>query len=508
MNARLRVLTAVAAGYFLVMFAVSPVSVVLPGLAETLGVNLEAASWVMTAYLLPLTACLLPAGRLGDIVGHRRVFTLGLGLVTLAGPAIGLAPNLPLMLVARAVQGVGAALVSATSLPIITEAVDPARRGRSIGLTTMASSLGAMAGTGLAPLFVQYLDWRWVFYTGGVAGTVALVLARRMGSETLTVRRLHLDWPGAVLLLLTLVVASLSLNHFHDGPETFADGWRWHMPMHGVALVLLAMFVWVERRVASPLVELAQLGNLRFTTAIGANGVLHMTMMMTTFSTPFLIERGLQLGTAQTGALLVAMQACTTVMTLVGGWLHDRTHWRWLCPAALGMVASGLTVLGVFDGALTYGLCFGVIVWMGIGSGAFMTTNNTRIMGTLAPEHRGFASGMLETTRQYGHTLGVAVAAVGLAAALGREGAALEQQLAIRIGFSQAALLMCGIAWIGVGLAAYPLFERSQERAAVAAISVTRSALRTSAGLSGIRALPLGTQAMQALPAGLRRWIG
>jgi hypothetical protein len=98
-----------------------------------------------------------------------------------------------------------------------------------------------------------------------------------------------LDWPGAVLLLLTLSVASFSLSHFHDGPETFVDGWRWHIPMHLAALTLLAMFVFVERRVPNPLVQLKQLGNGRFTTAIGANVVLHITMMMTTFSTPFLV---------------------------------------------------------------------------------------------------------------------------------------------------------------------------------------------------------------------------
>jgi MFS family permease len=114
---------AVVAGYFLVMFAVSPVSVVLPSLARSMGVGVEQASWVMTAYLLPLTACLLPAGRLGDIVGHRRLFSIGVALGTLAALMAGLAPNLPVLLAGRALQGIGAALVSATSLPIITAAV-------------------------------------------------------------------------------------------------------------------------------------------------------------------------------------------------------------------------------------------------------------------------------------------------------------------------------------------------------------------------------------------------
>jgi MFS family permease len=448
---------AVVAGYFLVMFAVSPVSVVMPSLAESFGLSVEQASWVMTAYLLPLTACLLPAGRLGDIVGHRRLFTIGLALIAAASLVSAVAPDYWILLVARVVQGIGAALISACALPIITAVTAEARRGRSIGLVTMSSSLGAMAGVGLAPLFVQFLNWRWAFVTAAVAGLVALVPASMMRRDAAPTKRVRLDWPGAVLLLLLLAVASLSLNHFHDGPETFQDGWRWHLPMHAVALALLVMFVIVERRVKEPLVQLGHLTNGLFTTAVSANGVLHMTMMFAVFSTPFFVQRGLGLGPVQVGALLVIMQASTTVMTLVGGWLLDRTRSRWLGPVSLAMVASGLTMLGVLGESLGYAGYFAVVLWMGTGSGSFMTTNNTQIMGSLDAEHRGFASGMLETTRQYGHTLGVAVAAIGLAGVI--PSLAAEQAIAVRAGFSQAALIMSAIAWLGVALAAYPLYR-------------------------------------------------
>lgn len=450
---------AVVTGYFLVMFAVSPVSVVMPTLAAGFGVGMEQASWVMTAYLLPLTAFLLPAGRLGDIVGHRRLFTIGIGIGTVASLLAGLAPSLWLLLAARALQGIGAAMVSATSLPIITEAVSDTRRGRSVGLVTMASSTGAMAGTALAPLYVQYLDWRWAFYSAALAGLVSLVLALQMGNGARRAVKARLDWPGAALLLMTLTVASISLSHFHEGPETFQDGWAWHVPMHGAALVLLLMFLAVERRVKSPLVELRHLANGRFTSAIGANLVLHMTMMVAVFSVPFLVQRGLGLTPVQTGILLTTMQASTTAMTLVGGWLYDRMNSRWLCPASLAMVASGLTALGFAGESITYGRAFVLILWMGIGSGCFMTTNNTRIMSALAGEYRGFASGMLETSRQYGHTLGVALAATGLTAALAATGAVpvFEQEAAVRAGFAQSSLLAGVICWVGVLLAAYPL---------------------------------------------------
>jgi MFS family permease len=448
---------AVVAGYFLVMFAVSPVSVVLPSLSQDFGIGVERASWVMTAYLLPLTALLLPAGRLGDMFGHRRLFGMGIGLGVISAFAAGFAPSIEVLFGARAMQGVAAALVSATSLPIVTAAVSETKRGRAIGLVTMASSTGAMVGTALAPVFVQALNWRWAFFSAGAAGLVALVPVLGLGRDAAPARRQRLDVPGAILLLLTLSVASFSLSHFHDGPETFVDGWRWHIPMHAAALSLLAMFIFVERRVRAPLVQLRQLSNGRFTTAVGANGILHMTMMMTTFSTPFLVQRGMGLSPIETGILLTAMQACTTGMTLVGGWLYDRTRSRWLCPLSLSMVATGLTALGLAGDSLDYARTFAIIAWMGTGSGIFMTTNNTKIMSALGTEYHGFASGMLETSRQYGHTLGVAIAAAGLGAAALTGLSGVAEEGAVRAGFGQSASIMAGIAWLGVLAASYPL---------------------------------------------------
>ena len=121
------------------------------------------------------------------------------------------------------------------------------------------------------------------------------------------------------------------------------------------------------------------------------------------------------------------------------------------------MVGSGLTALGLAGDSLDYTRTFGIIVWMGIGSGVFMTTNNTKIMSALGAEYRGFASGMLETSRQYGHTLGVAIAAAGLSAAALSGLTGVAEESAVRAGFSQSALIMAAIAWAGVLAASYPL---------------------------------------------------
>ncbi len=461
-----RTVVAVIAGTFLIMFAVSPISIVLPTLAAELGIDLAEASWIMTAYLVPLTACLLPSGRLGDQFGHTRIFFWGLVLSTCAAIAGSLAPHWYLLLIARAVQGVGAALVSANCYPIITATVASNQRGRGVGIATMASSLGSMAGTALGPLFVSPLTWRWAFATAGAAGCIAIAVAWPTVVSPIpepagaTPRRNRTDWPGAILLLLTLIVASLSLNHFHDGPETFADGWRWHLPMHGVTAALFLMFVLIEQRVPEPLIRFSQFRNIRFSTAMVANGVLHMTMMMTIFSMPFLMQRGLGMSAVTTAGLVATMQAVTVAMTLIGGWLYDRTRSPWLCVVGLSCVAGGLTILGLDPSGMDIVTLFILSVVMGFGSGIFLTTNNTRIMSALSPEYRGFASGMLETTRQYGHTLGVAVATIGLSGVIG--GAVTsEMNPAVLEGFALSAAVTAAITWVGVALAAYPIWSRS-----------------------------------------------
>lgn len=460
---------AVIAGYFLVMFAVAPASVILPSLAKELNAQLEAASWVMTAYLLPLTALLLGAGRLADLYGHRRLFTLGLAVATLATFACGLAPSLPVLLAGRVAQGAGAALMSATSLALITSAAPPAWRGRAIGIVTMSSALAAMLGTALASLFVTYLSWRWAFTSAAPVGAMALVLALRMGPDRPVERQSRPDWGGALLLFGALTALSLSLSHFHDGPETFEAGWPYHSTMHLLTAVLLALFIWVERRTPQPLVRLDQLRNGVFVSAVGANCILHMTMLMAVFSTPFLIERGLGLPAAQTGTLLAVVQLSNTAMTLLSGWLYDRTRTPLLRPLSIGAVAAGLLILGLTGAAASYPAFFAVSLLMGCGSGLFMTSNNTVIMTALPRSYTGFASGMLETTRQLGHTLGVVVATAGLSVI----GAvpAQAQQTAFIAGFQRACLLMGAIALAGAVLAAVPPRRERRQSLATPALA-------------------------------------
>lgn len=443
-------LLAVALGNFMVQMAMMPVSNVLPTVASEFGVELGVVSWVLSAYLLMLTGWLLAAGRLGDQLGHRRVYLVGIAVYTAAGVACGLAQHPLQLVVLRGVQGLGGALMLGNALAIVVRSFPAAQHGRAIGVAMMAASLGSTVGVVIGTAAVQYLSWRWLFFALLPLGLLALLAARSAAGVTAPPRARPVDWLGGLLLFLTLTAFSLSLTHLHGGEESFEEGWPYHTTMQIVALALLAAFVAVERRVAEPMVLFHYFRYGRFTFPLIAHGVLHMVMMGTIFVAPFVVERGLLLVPAYTAAFLVAKQLFTVGMAPVSGWLYDRTHSPWIAPLAMTGIAVGLFLLGINAAHLDFFTLVVIGVPLSGFVGLFMTANNTAIMTALPTELKGFASGMLETARQMGHGLAVPIVSAVLTAAVVRETPAIGPSAAFLIGYQHAVLLMAGLCILGV----------------------------------------------------------
>ncbi|HEY3116310.1 MAG TPA: MFS transporter [Chloroflexota bacterium] len=450
---RTLVLFAVAIGYIGVMLAVSPVSVALPTAAGDLGVNVGSASWVQTAYLLALTALVLPAGRLGDLIGYKRIFVSGVALMAGSAALLGFTSELWLMVVLRGIEGVGSAMISGTTLAILTAAFRASERGRVVGFATVAGALGAGGGTLLTPLVLDHIGWRGVFWLIVPVGVVSLVLALKMPAVAAG-ERTHrsIDIPGALLLTGSLLALSLSFNHLHGGEETFAAGWPYHTTMEILAGALLVAFIWVEGHTREPLIPLAYLRHSSFAAAVMANGIFHMTMMATMFLTPFLFEQAWGLTPLHVSLVIGLLQGVNLGTALVGGWVVDRMRWSALPAVSLGLIAGGMLLLGLLGSSLTLGTYVLMSVLLGMGSGLFTTSNNTAIMSILPPGARGFSSGMLEMMRQFGHTVAVSLGAV----AIGLAGASLQgvsDPGAMLEGFRLAEIIMGSIAAAGVAIA-------------------------------------------------------
>jgi EmrB/QacA subfamily drug resistance transporter len=449
-------LVAVAAGNFMVQLAMMPVATVLPTVAHTFGVDAASASWIMNAYLLTLTGLVLTTGRLGDLYGYRRVFLGGIVLFIAGAMLSGLAPALAAMVAARAVQGVGGALMMGTALAIVVAAVPAGRRGQAIGLAAVAASLGSLVGVIMGSFLLNILSWRAVFLAVAPVGAVAFLVARHLPpDERRAAGGVRPDIAGAALLFLLLTTLSLSFSHLHDGAATFESGWAYHTGMQVLTGLLLAAFVVVESRAKAPMMPLGLFRHRRFTMAILANCALHMTMMGSIFLVPFLVEQGLGRPSTTTGALLAPMQIAGMAASYGGGWLYDRTRSRLIAPAALVVIGTGLGMLGLFGATMGDAAMLLLLAGVGATNSIFQSANNTAAMSVLPPKLAGFASGMLETSRQLGHTVAVALAAGVLGLVAEQSLASGAGQAEALHGFTLAILSFSLVAFVGVGFALF-----------------------------------------------------
>jgi MFS family permease len=453
-------LATVSLGYLLVSWGMNPVSSILPTISADLQIDVSAAGWVMNAYFLLLVGAVLVTGRFGDIVGHRSVFATGVTVFGLAGVAAGLAGSYEGLVVARAVQGIGAAMVFGTSLALVSEVIPTHRRGLAIGMLTTSAAVAGMVGVSFSVYAVQHLTWHWAFFIMGPIAALALAMALRLPPGKTSGSRQNIDWLGAILLFAGLTVAMLSLNHFHEGEASFREGANYHVSMHLLAAAILAVFVWVETRAKQPLLLLAMLREPRFASGIFSNGIAHMSMLASSFLIPFLLERGRGLHPSDTGQMVLVIQVTMVSCSLLAGFLYDRFRTPLFAWGTLALIAAGLTTLGLFGASMPFWGLLGVAVFLGGGLGGFTTVNNTAVMSHAGDGKRGFASGMVETTRQLGHSVGVTLSSTIMAGALVGVAPA-DLPTAYASGFQQATLLMGGFTALGLLSALVPYIGRS-----------------------------------------------
>jgi predicted MFS family arabinose efflux permease len=226
--------------------------------------------------------------------------------------------------------------------------------------------------------------------------------------------------------------------------------------MHAIALGFLVLFLWRQLRTPRPLVKLRLLRIPRLSTGVVANGIAHSSMLATGLIIPFLIERGEGYTPIETQQLLLVQQISLIVASLFGGWLYSRRGTPAIGIVSIGAIASGLAVLGRMGADLPYAALFPVVAILGAGLGVFTAVNNTAVMASVGPDQRGFASGLVETTRQVGHSIGVSISSGVLQTSLA---AAALPELGYREGFSEAASAMGLVSAVGVLVVLYPVLR-------------------------------------------------
>jgi EmrB/QacA subfamily drug resistance transporter len=403
------VLLAVGIGTFMSALDGSVVNTVLPLLREELHTSVAGIEWVTTVYLLVVCGLLLGFGRAGDLYGQKRLYVAGFVVFVIGSALCGQAPTARSLIVRRALQGVGAAMLFANSPAILTKAFPASQRGRALGAQGTMTYLGLTVGPALGGWIAHALGWRWVFYINVPVGVVAIALSLKVIRDDRPApgaARERFDFVGAALFLAGLVALLVALNQGH--------AWGWLSPavlgLGAAAVVLLGVFIAVERRVASPMLDLELFKSRLFSASTVSAFLNYIAVYSVIFVLPFLLIQGRGLDTQQAGLVLTAQPLVMAVVAPASGALSDRFGARGLATGGMAVLALGLVWLGHVSAGGSLGAIAVALAIVGLGVGVFVSPNNSALMGAAPRERQGIAAGVLATARNVGMVCGVGLA--------------------------------------------------------------------------------------------------
>ncbi|MFJ2307114.1 MFS transporter [Streptomyces sp. NPDC087787] len=436
-------LLAVCTGYFMVILDVTVINVAVPVIGRELSASLTGIQWITDGYTLVFAGFLLTGGALGDRLGNRRVFCSGVAVFTLSSAACALAPNAPFLVVARLVEGLGAALIVPGSLALLQQAYPaPAARSRAFGLWGSMAGIAASAGPLLGGLLASTVGWRWVFLINLPVGAACLVLTLRHVARSPRHAARRLDWPAQCAVVTAVALLTAALN------EAGRRGWSAPAVLAGLGLAGLAAaaFAVRERLARSPALPPSL---LRSRTMIGG-AVIGLLFnfgfygMVFTASLEFQHQRGFSaLGT---GLALFPAVAMTMFASVLSGRLTRLTGDRPLVITGMLVAALGLAGWASSGADPAYAVLVAPMMAAGFGTSFALTGSTATVMGAAPPAYSGAASALFNTTRQVGSATGVALGGSLLATAT-HYNTGLRTSMAIG---ALAYLTAAGLAWLCV----------------------------------------------------------
>jgi EmrB/QacA subfamily drug resistance transporter len=427
-----------------------------------LGASIEQLEWTVNAYTLSFAVLLMTGAALGDRFGRRRLFALGLGLFAAASAACALAPSVGLLIAARAVQGAGAALVLPLALALLTAGVPAEQRGRAMGVFAGVTGLAVLGGPVVGGAITEGLDWEWIFWLNVPIGLVAIPLVLRRLEESAGPRR-PVDVPGVALAgggALGIVWGLVRGN---------AAGWGSAEVLGALAagVVLMAAFAAWELRARAPMLPLRLFGSRRFAAGNAAAFLMTASLFGAVFFMAQFLQTALGYGPLGAGLRMLPWTATLTVVAPLAGARADRFGERPFMVCGLALQAVGMGWIALVAGpGMAYGELIAPLIVAGCGASMAMPAVQSTVMGAVAREEVGKASGTFSTMRQLGGAFGLAILVATFAGAGDYSSAG-----AFSAGFT-AAIAVSGVLSLAGALAA--LLVPAREAAPVAAVAPAR----------------------------------
>jgi EmrB/QacA subfamily drug resistance transporter len=404
----------IATGTFFSVIDHGSVLIALPGIESHFDASLESVQWVVIAYALVISVLLLPMGRLGDVVGRRRVYIVGTAIFVVGSIGATLANNLELLVAMRVLQGIGAGMVQGCGMGMMIAAFPDSERGKALGTHLSVVGLGAIAGPALGGFLVAWFGWQSVFFVNVPAGCLVLLLSwlvLERGPGAGQYRRgqnaSNFDWAGAatsgvILLVLLLVVGNGN-----------GLGWRSATVIVGgcAVVALSAAFVWWELRVRSPMLELRLFVNQVFGLGVAAAWLSFFGSSAARFMMPFYLQRVLEYSPEKVGLMMIPPALCMVIIGPFTGRLSDRFGWKIPTVCGISLAAAGAFVLAfALQERSPIWLVIATMMMQSSGNGIFNSPNNSSILSVVDRSRYGVVSALTQLVRNSANVVSVAVA--------------------------------------------------------------------------------------------------
>ena len=399
------VMAATGMGIFLGTIDGSIVNITLPTMVEYFETSVSTIQWVVLGYLLTVSTLMLSVGRLADIKGKKPVYTVGFVVFIISSLLCGLSQTIQTLIAARVLQGIGASMVMALGMAIVTESFPPEERGRALGLTGAIVSIGLVIGPTLGGLIVEHLSWHWIFFVNIPIGLIGIPMIIRYVPDLRPTGHQRFDFAGAITLLLCLLCLLLGLSLGQERGFT-------NSPVLLLVLgflVFLALFIMAERKAAQPMIDLTLFKNVLLRTSLITGFLTFVTQAGSLFLLPFYLQNSLGYSAQQAGFMMAVVPICQGITAPISGALSDKIGTRPITALGLAFLLVGYicaSTLWLETTALGYILRS---IPVGLGFGIFQSPNNSAVMGSAPKEQLGVASSLLTITRTLGQTTGIAV---------------------------------------------------------------------------------------------------
>lgn len=384
----------------------SIVNVALPSMAKSLNVSTSGIQFVATSYLIVIAGVILVFGKLGDMLGKTKMFTLGIALFTFGSLLCGFSGSYTFLIISRIIQGIGAAGTMANSQGIVTEIFPPNERGKALGIVGTAVALGSLVGPGLGGLIVGAVGWEYIFFINVPIGVIAVIAALKRLPNTPKKTDQKLDTAGSILFLITMISLFVSLN------EGVSRGFTNPIILcgFGISILTFIAFLFLEKQKSDPLVALDMFQNKLFSLSIFCGFISFVSIFCHNILLPFYLQDVRSFSPSFSGMLMMVYPLILTAVAPLSGHLSDKIGSEILTFLGLVLTSTGLFLMSTIGESSSLVYLIAIIAIMSVGMGMFQSPNNSLVMSTVSRDKLGVAGSINALIRNVGMVCGIALA--------------------------------------------------------------------------------------------------